>query len=124
MYGKGHEFGTVASQSTERQWFFNEMHCSCFEWDHSHHMGICSPLQNLGFEVDILSYLKFCALSLDKVVQLCTTAYLPWRIHIYLSIAACYDGSHRNFIVSLMITALARSMRGNAQVFGNPRCWF
>ncbi|KAH9163015.1 hypothetical protein LEN26_000691 [Aphanomyces euteiches] len=84
-----------------------------------HLMGICSPLQALGFEANVLPYMKLCVLALDKIVQLCTTAHCSWRVHIYLSIAACYDArkhfSKRDGLwscaLSTLDAALARVMQ-------------
>ncbi|RHY82569.1 hypothetical protein DYB31_002308 [Aphanomyces astaci] len=56
-----------------------------------HLMGVCTPMKALGFEANVLPFLKFAILVLDNIIQLCTVKYCLWRTQIYVAIAECYD---------------------------------
>ncbi|OQR94759.1 hypothetical protein ACHHYP_00938 [Achlya hypogyna] len=56
-----------------------------------HIMSVCTPLQTLGFEADVLPYMKYATLALDSLIHLCTVQFIAWRCHIYMAIAAAYD---------------------------------
>ncbi|DBA01188.1 TPA: hypothetical protein N0F65_002323 [Lagenidium giganteum] len=52
---------------------------------------IAKPLQLLGYEADVVAYFKWCLLSLESVVTLCTTKFIIWRLQLYTSICDCYE---------------------------------
>ncbi|OQS06665.1 hypothetical protein THRCLA_01301 [Thraustotheca clavata] len=56
-----------------------------------HIMSVCAPLKTLGFDADILRYMKYTTLVFDSLVQLCTIQFCTWRTYIYISIASSYE---------------------------------
>ncbi|EQC32965.1 hypothetical protein SDRG_09491 [Saprolegnia diclina VS20] len=56
-----------------------------------HIVSVCAPLQTLGFDADVLPYLKYCSLALDSLIPLGTVRFLAWRTYIYIAIATGYN---------------------------------
>jgi hypothetical protein len=55
-----------------------------------HLYSICEPLSSLGFSRQVVEFFNWSVLSMEGIVNLCTTKYLRWRLRIYAMCCQCY----------------------------------